>query len=189
MQQQISDWNKLRDEIHQNSVAHGFWENTPGKEHFLCLVISELMEAVEADRKDRRTNQSLLPHFKDPDKYLSSEKGFNYYFEMYVKDTVEDELADAVIRLLDLAGANAVNMNVSDNPFPMFPDVNSSFTENIFQIVQMLTKDSIPLYETLNVCRMQICKLAESMGVNISWHIQKKMCYNASRDYKHGKLY
>ena len=32
-------------------------------------------------------------------------------FEEYVKDTVEDELADAAIRLLDLAGANNLNLN------------------------------------------------------------------------------
>ena len=44
MQQKISDWNKLRDEIHHTAVAHGFWENTPSDEHFLCQVISELKE-------------------------------------------------------------------------------------------------------------------------------------------------
>lgn len=32
-------------------VAHGWHEENLSDEHFLCLVISELMEAVEADRK------------------------------------------------------------------------------------------------------------------------------------------
>lgn len=187
--QQISDWNELRDKIHANAVEHGFWENNPSPEHFLCLVISELMESVEAHRKDRRTDPSLLAHFKDPGEYQPGRTGFADYFEMYVKDTVEDELADAIIRILDLAGAHKVNMNLRDVTRPMFPENGSRYTENIYQIVQTLVRDSVPLDIALNACRMQICKLAESMGINIAWHIEKKMIYNASRSYKHGKNY
>lgn len=172
--QHISDWNELRDKIHANAVEHDFWENNPSPEHFMCLVISELMESVEAHRKDRRTDQSLLAHFKDPGDYQPGRTGFTGYFEMYVKDTVEDELADAIIRILTR---------------PMFPENGSRYTENIYQIVQTLVRDSVPLDVALNACRMQICKLAESMGINIAWHIEKKMIYNASRSYKHGKNY
>lgn len=178
--QQISDWNELRDKIHANAVEHGFWENNPSP---------ELMESVEAHRKDRRTDQSLLAHFKDPGDYQPGRTGFTGYFEMYVKDTVEDELADAIIRILDLAGAHNVNMNLRDVTRPMFPENGSRYTENIYQIVQTLVRDSVPLDIALNACRMQICKLAESMGINIAWHIEKKMIYNASRSYKHGKNY
>ena len=44
------EWNILRDKAHANSVRHGFWENNPSDQHFLCLVISELMEAVEISK-------------------------------------------------------------------------------------------------------------------------------------------
>ena len=47
------NWNELKDKAHSNAVKHGFWEGKPSDKHFLCLVISELMEAVEADRKGR----------------------------------------------------------------------------------------------------------------------------------------
>lgn len=43
--------NELRDKAYRNAVAHGWHEENLSNEHFLCLVISELMEAVEADRK------------------------------------------------------------------------------------------------------------------------------------------
>ena len=43
--------NELRDKAYRNAVAHGWHEENLSDEHFLCLVISELMEAVEADRK------------------------------------------------------------------------------------------------------------------------------------------
>nr|DAK02209.1 MAG TPA: NTP-PPase-like protein [Caudoviricetes sp.] len=45
--------NELRDKAYRNAVAHGFHDKELSNEHCLCLVISELMEAVEADRKER----------------------------------------------------------------------------------------------------------------------------------------
>lgn len=42
------NWNELKDKAHSNAVKHGFWEGRPSDKHFLCLVISELMEAVNA---------------------------------------------------------------------------------------------------------------------------------------------
>lgn len=44
--------NELRDKAYQCAVVHGWHEENLSDEHFLCLVISELMEAVEADRKE-----------------------------------------------------------------------------------------------------------------------------------------
>lgn len=188
MQQKISDWNKLRDEIHQTAVAHGFWENTPSDEHFLCLVISELMEAVEADRKGKHADQSLLPHFKAPNEYSKTGRGYNGYFEMYVKDTVEDELADAVIRMLDLAGAHDADMSQTECYYFSVSDV-LSFTENVFAIVRELVGDRYSLGDKLEFCRAQIFKLAEIIGCDLHWHIEHKILYNSTRDYKHGKLY
>ena len=45
--------NELRDKAYRNAVTHGFHDEELSNEHCLCLVISELMEAVEADRKGR----------------------------------------------------------------------------------------------------------------------------------------
>lgn len=45
------DLNNLRDRAYKNAVAHGWHEENLSNEHFLCLVISELMEAVQADRE------------------------------------------------------------------------------------------------------------------------------------------
>ena len=92
-------WNALRDKVHANAVEKGFWDENNSPEHYLCLVISELMEAVEADRKNRYAN------LREFDTECCERVYFTENFEQYVKDTVEDELADAVIRILDLAGA------------------------------------------------------------------------------------
>lgn len=43
--------NELRDRAYKTACEHGWHEENLSNEHNLCLVISELMEAVEADRK------------------------------------------------------------------------------------------------------------------------------------------
>jgi len=87
--------NELRDKIHENAKAHGFYDdetvNIPEK---LMLIVSELGEAMEAYRKD---NYAKLV---DPDFHF----GKTISFEDFIKDTFEDEIADTLIRILDLCG-------------------------------------------------------------------------------------
>ena len=52
--------NELRDKAYQCAVKHGWHEEEYSNEHFLCLVISELMEAVEADRKGNQTGKEIM---------------------------------------------------------------------------------------------------------------------------------
>ena len=47
----MMDLNELKYKAYHCAVTHGWHEDNLSDEHFLCLVISELMEAVEADRK------------------------------------------------------------------------------------------------------------------------------------------
>ena len=101
------NWNELKDKAHSNAVKHGFWEGRPSDKHFLCLVISELMEAVNAHRRNKfaRVPANRKETIFDDRTFHHENKYFRENFEEYVKDTVEDELADAAIRLLDIAGA------------------------------------------------------------------------------------
>ena len=45
--------NELRDRAYKTACEHGFHDEELSNKHHLCLVTSELMEAVEADRKGR----------------------------------------------------------------------------------------------------------------------------------------
>ena len=93
--------NRYAKDCHQRSVAKGFWAEKHTVYHYLMLVISELSEAVEADRLGK---WAKLDH--DTIDTLQRIEGAPYAQEFLrlVKDTVEDEIADAVIRLLDLLG-------------------------------------------------------------------------------------
>ena len=65
----------------------------------LMLIVSEIGEAVEALREDRRTAAGALDHYSNIDMVI-------YYknYEKYIKYTFEDEIADTFIRLADLCG-------------------------------------------------------------------------------------
>jgi NTP pyrophosphatase (non-canonical NTP hydrolase) len=65
----------------------------------LALVITELSECIEAIRKgeSKRTPKIITSHMDIND------ENFKENFEQKIKDSFEDELADAVIRIMDLA--------------------------------------------------------------------------------------
>ena len=144
---------ELVKKAHDNAVSKGFYEcencdntgkvlevcnyyttcdvcNGKGKApknigELLMLVVSELGEALEAHRKgnfvSETTKEFMMNHHAD-----------NMDFAAYIKDTFEDELADAVIRIADMCGY---------------------------------------------------------LQIDIEKHIELKMKYNATREYKHGKRY
>ena len=81
--------NVLANDIHDDSVSAGWWDDGDDKYVLatkLMLVVSEVAEAMEGLRKDQWDDH--LPHRK----------------------MVEVEVADALIRLLDFAGA--LNMDI-----------------------------------------------------------------------------
>lgn len=101
----VNTLNELAKEIHQGNVEKGFWDKDRSFAETCMLIVSELSEAVEADRNASYTkfkNEKLKDVFPN-----GLEDGNIYNIEIFkirVKDTVEDEIADTFIRLLDLCG-------------------------------------------------------------------------------------
>lgn len=107
-------------------------------------------------------------------------------YEKYT-DSVEFELADAAIRLLDLAGAHNLNLNSFCLQYVVTPQ--KTFTENIYAIVKDLVNYKYSQEEQINYALCQIRRLSEILKINLKWHIEQKMLYNENREVKHGKKY
>ena len=145
--------NEMAMAIHNNAAQKGFWDDYiestsslkddlahPTRDAYisqkLMLVVSELSEAMEALRLSRFANRESFDVIMEESKNWNMDPEgvgvpkFNHVFGLTIKDTFEDELADAMIRILDLG---------------------------------------------------------MKMGVDMDWHIQKKMQYNGTRPYKHNK--
>ena len=74
-------------EVHRIAVEHGWWENPRPVGEVLMLMVTELAEAMEAYRNGNQESEKI--------------PGFSQ---------MEEELADVVIRLLDYAGGENLNI-------------------------------------------------------------------------------
>ena len=191
--------NEWRNRAYKTACEHGFHDEELSNEHCLCLVISELMEAVEADRKGRLGKKCKSRFDIDYNRYpalVEEEKRFKSSFEKNVKDSLPDELADAAIRLLDLAGLR--NISIDDFSDEMIYEATEScndetFTESIYAISTIPIRceyeyDSL-LENQLNSMLLAIFGLAKHLNIDLIWHINQKMRYNELRENKHGKRY
>lgn len=176
-------------ESYRIACEHGFHDRELSVEHYLMLVITEIGEAVEADRKC--ACQSYLEMYYDD---IASGTDFKEAFEENIKDTPADELADVCIRLFDLCGTFGIQ------PLDM-PDVlldkyaykidGKSFCERCFMMVSVLTdnRNMLGLDWIVTETLMYIVRICDEMGIDIWEHIRLKMRYNESRPRMHGKSY
>lgn len=74
------------------------------------LVVSELSEALEIHRKASSPESLVIPDRVLQDGVEHPDEGYSEFMEDYIKDTWGDELADAMIRLMDLAEGTGVNL-------------------------------------------------------------------------------
>lgn len=180
--------NELRDKAYRNAVVHGWHEENLSDEHFLCLVISELMEAVEADRKEKHAKVEMFKEWQGNIVPLTEEtrtRGFIEDFEAFIKGTVEEELADACIRLMDLAGLRGYDLDNLDYEGSDTEDYSEmSFTESMYRICVFVTDGFYNEY--FDTLLNEIFAFCKDRDIDIFWFIEQKMKYNELRPYKHG---
>ena len=96
---------------HDNAVVKGFYGDDGNGERnigeLLMLVTSELGECLEADRKSMYCAGNINTAIEMFD---NGDPDATYYFEEMVKDCREDEMADAVIRIADMAGYLGIDL-------------------------------------------------------------------------------
>ena len=65
--------NELAKEIHENAVAHGFWDEDRPLPEVLMLIVSELAEALEEARAgDKMNGRISCMHYYSGEGYVSS---------------------------------------------------------------------------------------------------------------------
>lgn len=112
------DIKEISKEIYDNNVAKGFWDEDRNVGEMLMLVVSELSEALEAHRKDKYSNRKSMEndmHYArlSMDNFVVGDENCMWIanrFEGAVKDGFEDEISDAVIRLLDISQGLGIDL-------------------------------------------------------------------------------
>lgn len=175
--------NELRDKSYKNACEHGFHDQELSNEHCLCLIISELMGAVEADRKGK---QPLIEQFNCGISYPKN--NLKQVYDYCIKGTVAEEIADAAIRLLDFCGLRKIELEndcLDDEVLEEYSSIfiDKAITESIFNITKSLIDRDI-VYSFI-----KIFGLAKHLNIDLLWHIEQKMKYNELREKMHGKKY
>ena len=173
---------------------HGFHDDYHSPAHYMMLVLSEIGEMVEADRKNRHAD---IACFK-----TNCTESWTTLFETCIKDTFEDEMADVFIRLCDFCGSlnvlpytNDVMVDMSDEFAKFFSD--KSVCEQCFALSSMVVDverasydaDDSEMRKRLGSTLSFIFEMANYHGIDLLWHVYRKMEYNESRPRRHGKAY
>jgi len=193
--------NELALTIHEINIEKGFWKKGQTRcdnTRIKLLVVSELFECFEAHRKGKTVddyglfgvNELFVNYINFPNEF-STKANFVRNFELHVKDTIEDEIADTMIRLLDYAAFLKVDFedldsDISNRYFSgdFIIDIDSLIDSSLF----LLKGENLQLYNIL-VCYQNIVDFAAAHLINLPMNIKLKIAYNRTRDKMHGKKY
>lgn len=196
------DLDELRDKAYRIACEHGFHEENHRDKHLMGLVITELAEVVEADRKGLRADMNKYNFMVNDHSLLETPNYLMYAFNESIKGSIEEELADVVIRLLDYAGVRDIYLNRNMTDFELEVEINATahshcfrhLTEYLcFACVNQIKKivEGNPFDKEFYIYNMIVdaFAIAKNMGIDLLPFIEIKMEYNKLREKKHGKKY
>lgn len=189
--------NELRDRAYKCACEHGFHVTEYPYYHWLMLTICELGEAVEADRNGRHADRDMFERtMKDPILKDDTDEDIVFYtnFKKYIKDTVEDELADVVIRMLDFAGLMGIDLTdlqteVDNREFENCGVVCSCLITSCYAMSSVLSNINEDLAYIVCYTITGVILYAHQNNIDLEWHIEQKMRYNELRPMLNGKKY
>ena len=186
--------NILKDRAYKTAIAHGFHEEEKPDVCWLGLVMSEMGEAINADRKEMHAN---IKEFEE-----NEAKGlpFDENFKKHIKDSVEDEITDIVIRLLDFADLKGYKLLIITELSFVSTMIAGKFIKNglpgiLFYLIDVLG-DSLKDNSTeatvcvvINVISNCFDKMTSGSDYDLWWFVKQKMRYNEQRPMLNSKKY
>ncbi len=190
---------QLSSQAYDTAKAQGFYTDRTNITTALMLIITEMAEAVQADRKNKHGS------IDDYESWLGTSE--EHAYEYSLEGTVESEFSDIAIRILSLLGwyndkhpvefyqdtqlLNRINLSECkfthdhlDLPRGLFRILSETITlsdaeYNPDWVITDLLQDTL----------CQVLALANYLGIDIISHIHLKMQYNEYRDHLHGYKY
>lgn len=194
---QLNDhYNKLSKELFEVAKSKGFYDAFPNlnerESNFVfqhqkaALILVEAAEAYEAYRSGfiDASKEDIENLFINRELY-ASQGTYSERYNKVVKGSVAEELADVVIRTLDLLAALDFNVNLEHETVSIDEDseINHEFL-NYFQRCLNVYKDRG--FENIIVHSYRIARM---LDIDLDKHITLKTFRNKEREYMHGKKF
>ena len=174
---------KLQQRIWEIATAHGWHEQPIPTAQYFGLIMTEMAEAIEADRNGRRADmESFNERMSNLD---GSDECFKEMYKRYIKGSIEEEFADVVIRVLDMAQeVHGDRMRwLGYYPWGQVYQEDKSFIENAWYFIrEVLNWGTMNISDSVSF----MFDWAQDLGIDLWQHIEWKMKYNELRPYKHG---
>lgn len=186
--------NQLSKDCHAAARAKGFYDapalcplNERSKyiQRQMLLITGEVFEAYEALRTGKI----------NPTVEYDGEGSYTDYYKKHVKGTAAEEFADIVIRIFDCSGAlnHQYENDIPQSIYEFYDGGILSTAEDFFTAIASLLihtlEEDIISYERFDEVLCLLYALTDKLGIDMAKAIADKFRYNATREYKHGKLY
>lgn len=180
------DQKKLRkwsEEIYDIACQHGWHDEYKPDGQWMGLIVSEIGEAIEADRSRPRAMTEEQWKMQDfTDAQIADDQGFISFYDECIKGSVEEEFADIVIRLLDYARMKW-RCGIDFSYEKMYRRNDWGFPEHAWYLCKyVLNTGYINIADSIGY----IMDWADDLGINLERHIEWKIRYNNLRSYRHG---
>lgn len=209
------DLNEFIKEVHENAVAHGWWDDERDIREPIALIHSEWSEALEEYRADRPMVWTACEApieigsvctcmarngFCEHETCTQSEVGYKHP----KPEGIAIELIDGCIRILDLFGKYERSVEGgSIEGMARYASINNPQLDGNTSVPKLvaglhsITARALERTLTIGNTRRGIAPLVTALGVVFHWLIEKgydpaklmlaKHEYNKTRPYKHGK--
>ena len=196
--------NEFAKEVHQNAVAHGWWDEERTTEEIIALIHSEWSEALEEARAGMPMAYQVQSHGIVQGRIQTD---MAKWFPGQKPEGIGVELVDGCIRILDYLGK--MNVVFMDNPtldhlmrttpekaykVPLLRLVANLHLKTSQAYSMLMPEHAGPesgrrgfamLFEAISIA----CAWLMDQGVNAEQLMLKKLEFYKGRPYKHGKKF
>ena len=207
--------NELAKAVHENAVAHGWWDDEREAPEIIALIHSEWSEALEEARADRplvwygcgeAENSIIVCNPQDEYECRMYGRELECQYRVKKPEGIAVELIDGCIRILDLLGEMNVNAVDDDDDKPF--GIEELYAEEIAREAKYPLSHTVAFLHgfTADALKADTANgnvdsgaLISAMALALSWVkkqgldplaiLIEKHEYNKSRPYKHGKKF
>lgn len=206
--------NELAKAVHENAVAHGWWDDKREAPEIIALIHSEWSEALEEARAGRPLAYIIANTdvYRDPEELVVPRNAEGKYIAPWGKEYhgkpegVAVELIDGCIRILDLFGE--LNINALDDKTDKPYEIEGLYDEEVaceanyplshtVAYLHGFTSDALKSDSATGPINPGA--LTSALALALSWVkkqgldplaiLLEKHEFNKSRPYKHGKKF